>query len=127
MGDRFGLAELGAVDVEGPFLSAKGTGSSAVGAGLLVAEGVGLLLEERLDGAFGEAGSGGAGDLFHGIKIDVESGAVAEGAAGDDSAPLGREGADIVELGGGQRAACHTASSLGVGTRPGVKMAPLNL
>jgi hypothetical protein len=126
--DRFALLQSCAADVQGAFLTAEGTRPSAVGAGLLLAQGVGLLLEEGLQGALGESVGGGAGDLFHGIEIDIESGSVvAEGASGDDFAPLGGEAAECLEFLGGEGAACHDASCLGVETRSGGGVVPVTL
>jgi hypothetical protein len=57
---------------------------------LLSAEGLGLLLHEGRQGALGNAGGGRLGDFFHGGQIDIESRSLlAEGASGDDFAPLG--------------------------------------
>jgi hypothetical protein len=81
----------------------------------LLPQGVGLLFEEGLQGALVEPGGGGLRDLLHGVEIDVESGAgVAEGAAGDDFAPLGRQITEFLELLGGELASRHGASHLGV-------------
>jgi hypothetical protein len=82
---------------------------------LLLPQGVGLLFEEGLQGALVEPGGGGLSDLLHGVEIDVESGAVvAEGAAGDDFAPLGRQITEFLELWGSELASRHDASHLGV-------------
>lgn len=82
---------------------------------MLRAQGVGLALQEGLQGALVEAGGGGLGDLLHGVEVDVESGAVVtEGAAGDDFAPLGRQITEFLELLRGKLAACHEGSCLGV-------------
>ena len=99
MGDRFALLELGALHLEGASLTAEGTKASAVGAGLLWAQGVGLLFEEDLQGPLVESGGSGLGDLLHGVQIDVQPRAVvAEGAAGDDFAPLGGKVTQILEV-----------------------------
>ncbi len=120
--------QLCALHLERAFLTAQGTRSSAVGTGLLLAQGISLLFEEGLQGALGESRGGDAGDMLHGIEIDVESRAVvAEGASGDDFAPLGGEAAKFVEFLGGEGAACHDASCLGVETRTGVKVTPVKL
>lgn len=106
---------LAAVDVQGPRLSLHGAGASAVGAGLLRAEGLGLLLQGGGEGAFGQSGGGRSGELLQGGEIEVESGAgVAEGAAGDNFAPVGSESTDIVEVLGGECLACHRPSCLEV-------------
>jgi hypothetical protein len=91
----------------------------------LLAERLGLLLEKGLQGALGEAGSGGVGDLFHGAEIDIESGSLlTEGVSGDDFAPLGGESAEFLEFLGGEAAWCHDASCLGDGTRTSEKRVP---
>jgi hypothetical protein len=77
-----------------------------------------LLFEEGLEGALGEAGGGGEGELLHGVEIDVEAGPVlAEGASGHDLAPPGGQAAEFVEFLGGEGAPRHDASCLGVETR----------
>jgi hypothetical protein len=115
---RFALSQSGALHLEGAFLTAYWAQPPAAGAGLLRAQRLGLLVEEGLQGALGEPLGRGVGDLLHGAEIDVEPRAVvAEGAAGDDLAPLGGQAAEFVEFLGGEGAACHDASSLGVATR----------
>ena len=91
-----------------------------------VAQGVGLLLEEGLQGARGESLGGGAGDLPHGVESDAEPGpAASAGASGDDFAPLGGAAAEFVELLGGEGPACHDAPCLGVVTRSGEESFPV--
>jgi hypothetical protein len=98
--------------MERAFVTTDGTRLSTSGTGPLLAQTLGLLFEERLQGAFAEASGG------HGIEIDVESGpVVAEGAAGNDFAPLGGEVAEFVKFLGGKTAACHAASCVGVKER----------
>src|SRR5947199_9080146 len=90
--DRFALLQGGPLHLEGALLTAEGARPSAVGTGLLLAQGLRLLVEEGLQGSFGEARRGSVGDLLHGAEIDIESGPrVAEGASGDDFAPLSGE------------------------------------
>lgn len=123
--DRFAVLQVRALHLKGAFLTAEGTKSSAVGTGLLFAQGGGLLFEEGLQGALGESRGGGQGNLLHGRKIDIESGpVVAEGASGDDFAPLSGEAAEFVEFLRGEAAACHDASCLGVEVKARGKMAP---
>jgi hypothetical protein len=111
--------------VEGPLLATDGTGPSAVGTGLLLAQGGGLPFQQRLQGAFGEAGRGRPGDLLHGVEIDIESGAgLAEGAAGDDLAPLAGALAEFVELLRRDATTGHDASCLGVNAKPGRGLVP---
>ena len=128
MADRLALLELAALDLEGAALAAEGTGSPALGTGLLLAQGVGLLFEEGLQSALGEPGGGGAGDWLHGSEIDVEPGAVvAEGAAGNDFAPLGGEAAEFLQFLRGERAVCHDASCVGVKSRKRDGVTPIKV
>jgi hypothetical protein len=106
---------LAAVDVQGPCLSLYGAGAPTFGAGLLRAEGLGLLLQGGGEGAFGQPGGGCGGELLQGGEIEVEAGAgLAEGPPGDDFAPLGSEGTDILEVLRGEWLACHGPSCLQV-------------
>jgi hypothetical protein len=67
-------------------------GLLAIRTGLLVGEGLGLLLQQGAEGALQQPLGGGLGSLLEGEQIDVERGAgVAEGPAGKDFAPLGGE------------------------------------
>src|SRR5262249_35745984 len=78
------------------------------------------LAEQDVEGAFGQAGRGGAGDVLHGLEIDLRGRAgVAEGAAGDDFAPLGSEITDSLEVLGGELAARHGLSCLVLAKRNG--------
>jgi hypothetical protein len=123
--DRFALSHLCALNLERAFLTTEGTRSSAVGTGLLLTQGVGLLFEEGLQGALGETGSGGVSNLLHCIEIDVEPRpVVAEGASGDDFAPLGGQVTEFLEFFGGERTASHDASCVGVGTSTTEKRVP---
>ena len=117
-----------ALHLQRAFLAVDGTGPSALRTGLLLAQGLGLLFEERLQGAFGEAGGSGVGELLHGIEIDVESGSVvAESASGNDFAPLGSETLKLLKLFGSEGAACHDASCVGVETKTKEKVAPIKV
>jgi hypothetical protein len=92
---------------------------------LWLAQGVSLLFQEGLQGALGEAGGGGAGDLLHGLQIAIESRPlVAEGASGDNLAPAGGEVTEFLEFLGGEGTSCHAASCLDVETKTKVKMVP---
>jgi hypothetical protein len=109
------LHRLAAIDVQGPCLSLDGAESAAVGAGLLGAQRLGLLLQSGGESAFAQSGGGRSGDLLQGGEIEVETGALfAEGAAGDDFAPLGSENTDILEVLRGEWLACHRPSCLEV-------------
>ncbi len=76
----------------------NGTEGAAVRTGRLFAEGLGLLFQQEGEGALGEAGRGGTGQLLQGLEVGVQAGAtIAEGAAGDDFAPASGEVADFLE------------------------------
>jgi hypothetical protein len=72
--------------------------TTAVGAGLLFGECLGLPLEEDGQSALGQAGGGGGGELLHGGELEAFAGAgfIAEGSAGDDIAPAGGQLADLL-------------------------------
>jgi hypothetical protein len=126
--ERLSLPQLCALDLERALLAAEGTRPPAFGTGLVLAQRLGLLFEERLQGALGQAGGGGLGNLLHGREIDVESGSVVpEGASGDDFAPLRGEVAEFLKFLGGEGAACHAASCVGVEARTKEKVAPVRL
>jgi hypothetical protein len=108
MSDGFVGGNGAAGPVQGAWLAGDGTEGAALGAGKLLAKGLGLLFQERGQGAFGQAISGGLGDLFHGVEIGVESGSlVTEGATCDDFAPALGEVTDFLEEFWGEFAACH--------------------
>jgi hypothetical protein len=108
MAHRLALGEGAPGEGQGPGFPLHGAGRAAVGTGRLGAEGLRLLFQQGAEGAFGEAGRGGAGELLHGVEIGIQAGAgVAESAAGDDFAPAGSEGADFVEEFGGKFTARH--------------------
>jgi hypothetical protein len=90
--------ELAALDGQGPVFVIDPAGPAAVRAGLRGAEGLGLLFQEGAEGALGQATSGGRGDLLHGHQVDRAVWArLAEGTAGDDFPPLGRQGVDLLQ------------------------------
>ena len=96
-------------------MSPDGAGPAAVGAGLLRAESLGLLLQGSGERAFGEPGGGRGGELLQGGEIEVEPGAVvAEGPSGDNFAPAGGESTDILEVLRGEGLACHRPSCIEV-------------
>ena len=106
---------LSAVEVEGAVFAPHDAGAAAVGARLLLAEGLRLLFQEGGERALGEAGSGSGGELFQSGESSVGAGAsLAKGPAGDDFAPLGGQLTDHVEVLGGKLRACHRLSYLGV-------------
>jgi hypothetical protein len=116
---RFVVPQSCAHDRQGAASAADGTGSAAGGAGLLVAEGLGLLFEEDFRGAFTQAVGGGLGALLRGVEVKFERGVVRAGAAGDDVAPPGGEEPEFLELGGGELMWCHDESCLGGKTTTG--------
>jgi hypothetical protein len=61
---------------------------------LLVGQSVGLPLEQALQGAFDQPGGGRLGDLLQGVQVELNG--VIAGAAGDDFAPLGGEGVQLL-------------------------------
>jgi hypothetical protein len=80
---------------------------------LLLVQGLGLLLKADRQGARGQTNRCGAGDLLHGVEVDVEAGAVgAEGVFGDDFAPASGEGVDLLQHLGGELASRHSLSCL---------------
>src|SRR5262249_10048888 len=101
MANGFGQGDdLAALDGQGPlFGAADGAEAAAAGAGLLGREGAGLLLQEGGEGALGQAGGGGGGDLFHRLEVDpaVGAGLAADTACGD-LAPAGGQGLDLLLL-----------------------------
>ena len=125
---RFALLQLCALDLERAWLPTEGAKPSAIGAGRLLAWGVGLLFEEGLQGALSEAGGGGLGDWLHSRAIDIKSGAiVAEGASGDNFAPLCGEATEFLDFLGGEVAVCHNASCVGVSKGAREKVTPVRL
>jgi hypothetical protein len=71
VGDRLTLADGPAGDLQGAGFAVDGTGGAAVGAGGLGAEGLGLLFQQGGEGALGQAGGGGVGELLHGVEVGV--------------------------------------------------------
>src|SRR5437868_2872244 len=115
MADGLAISERAAVAGQGARLVADGTQLSAVGAGALRGEGLGLLLQEGGEGALGQAAGSGAGDLLQGEQINVQAGpGVPEGTAGDNFAPLGGGVADVLEFLGCQARGGHEQSCLGL-------------
>jgi len=115
MADGFAVSDGAAVAGHGARLAAHGARLSAVGAGPIGGKGLGLLLQEGGEGALGQAAGGGRGDLLQGEQIDVQAGpGVAEGAAGDNLAPLGGGIADVLEFLGCQMRGGHEQSCLGL-------------
>jgi hypothetical protein len=107
--DRVAVTEVpAAADLDGPLFVADRAELAAGRAGLGVAEALGLLGGGLLEGAGGQAAGGGDRDLFHGVQVDVEAGAlVPEGVADDNLAPLVGQVMDFPEVLGGQFARRH--------------------
>jgi hypothetical protein len=67
--------------------------------GLRVGQGLGLLGQQGGEGALEQPLRGGLGGLLEGEQVGVQGGAgVAEGAPGNDFAPLGGEVTDVLEF-----------------------------
>jgi hypothetical protein len=110
------LDRLTAFEVQGPGLALNGAGLAAVGAGLLVAQGVGLLLQEDGAGALGQSLGRLLGHLLQGAEVDVQRRAFrAESAAGHDFTPGGRQFTDVPEVFGLQSGTRHGLSCLVLG------------
>ena len=97
------------------FVALQGARPAAGGAGLFVAELLGLLLGGGFESAGHQSLHGGHGHVFHLGQIDIESGTVfAPLLADDDFSPaLGQVG-DVLEIFGGEFACGHVASLQGV-------------
>ena len=97
MADRFVQGNLDAPsDGESAVLVLDRARPAAIRTGMLRAEGPGLLLEQDAEGALGQAGGRGGGDLLHGGEVKG-AGLRAE-ASGNDFAPLGGELPDLTQL-----------------------------
>ena len=108
MAHGFVGGDRAAGQMQGTGLAGNGTRGATVGTGNLLAQRLGLLFQEDGQGAFGQAGGGGVGELLHGVEVGVEAGTVlAEGAAGDNFAPASGEVADFLEEFWGKFTACH--------------------
>jgi hypothetical protein len=118
VGDAFGLLNLSPLGGEGAAVGLGGTELAAGGTGLLVGEFVGLLLQQQLQGTFGESLGGDGSNLLEGAKVHVESRAVvAEGPSGHDFAPLGGQGFKLVEFLSGESGSRHGSSCLEVAAK----------
>jgi hypothetical protein len=104
-----------AADLDGPLFVADGAELAAGRAGPGVTEALGLLGGGLLEGAGGQAAGGGDRDLFHGVQIDVEAGAlVPEGVADNNLAPAVGQVVDFLEVLGGKLARRHGLNFLAV-------------
>ena len=115
MAGGLAVPKLPAPDAQRALVVADGAESAAGGAGLGLAEALGLLGGGLLQGAGRQAAGGGDGDLFHGGEIDVEARAVvAEGVPDNDLAPLVGQVADLLEVLRGEFAGRHNLNHLAV-------------
>jgi hypothetical protein len=114
VGYRFVVLDgLAGVDMQLVGLPPDGAEGAASRAGLLRAEGVGLLFQEGGEGAFGESSSGSGGNLLQGGEVAIEAWSrVAEGPSGNNFTPLGGQIADVPEVLGGDMLPCHKLSYL---------------
>lgn len=113
MSDGFRRREGGPGRDEGSGFGVDRTDRTALGTGLGGAQGLRLLVEEGGECPVGQPVRGGLGQLLHEIEVDVQAGARgAEGAAGNDFAPIGGEGPDFLEHLGRKRTAWHGKSCL---------------
>jgi len=123
--DRLVLGELTAVEGQRPAFASDGAGPAAVGAGLLRPQGVGLPAQQGGQDPFGQPAGGSAGDVFHGLEIDIEARAgIAAGTSGDDLAPPRGEFTDILEFLGRKLATRHGLSFLELTPRNGDAFLP---
>jgi hypothetical protein len=107
------VRQLAAVEGQTPVLLMQRAEAATVGAGLLRGQGVGLLAEQNREGTFADTSGRGAGDVLHGLEIDLGAGSgIAEGASGDDFAPLGGEVTDFLKVFRGELARRHGWSCL---------------
>ncbi len=96
-----------------------GAKASAAGTGLLGAQLVGLVFQQRREGSFGQAGGGGASNLLHRVQIDLQAGpGLAEGVPGNNFAPTRSQVTDFLEVLRGEFALRHGQSCLAL-TRMG--------
>jgi len=103
----------GAADPHGDvaFVTLQGARPSAGGAGLFLAELLGLLLGGDFESSGHQPLHGGQGHVFHLGQIDIESGtAFAPLLADDDFSPALGQFGDALEIFGGQFAWWHVAS-----------------
>jgi hypothetical protein len=118
--DPFDLLDLGSLSGERSGVGLGGTGLPALGTGLFIRELVGLLLEEQLEGPFGQSVRGRGGDLLEGAEVHVESGSVVpEGPLGDDLGPLAGEIVELLEFLGCEAGRRHGSSCLAVASMMG--------
>jgi len=115
--DRFALLDrLTAFEVQHPGFAGHGTGPATGRAGLLGAEGLGLLLQEDDEGTLGQARGGFLGQRLQGAEVDVQPWAFgAESTPGHDFSPGDRQFTDVPEVFRLEWSTRHSHSCLGLG------------
>jgi hypothetical protein len=114
------VGQLQGTNRERSVLALDPTQSSTAGTGLLGAELLGLLLQQGGESSFGQARSRSAGDLLHGIKIDLGArSCFAKSMAGHNFAPAGSQVTDFLEVLGGKFALRHGQSCLALTRKHG--------
>jgi hypothetical protein len=107
------LRLVAACEVDRPGLALDRAGAVAVRAGVLGAEGLGLLLQEGIDGALDQAAGGLQGHFLQDAEVDVQAGAIRpESTPGDDFSPPGCQLAAGPEVFRAGMSAGHGLSSL---------------
>jgi hypothetical protein len=80
---------------------------------LVLGERLRLLLQGSGQGSLGQTSRRGAGDLLHGVEVNIQARTVvAKGAAGNDFAPTGGKVTDLLQLFGSELASWHGVSCL---------------
>jgi hypothetical protein len=99
---------VSALEADRPGLALDRAGALAVGAGLLGAEGGGLLLQEGGEGALDQPAADLQGQLLQGAEADVQARPLgAEGPPGHDFSPPGRQLAEFADVFLGRCGAGH--------------------
>ena len=120
MADGLLVLERPAADGDGAGPLADQTGLSAVGTGLMAAQGGSLLRGSSFHGAGDQPPQCGHGDVFQSGQIDIRSGAVfAEGLAADDFSPASCQFLESIEIVWGECARGHLLSLLEVASNVG--------
>ncbi len=92
---------------KGAMLPGDRAGVPAVGAGDLRGQAGGAALQQSGEGALGQAGGRGGGQVLHGLEVEGVHVGLVQGAAGNNFAPLDSESTDFTDLVGVELAACH--------------------
>jgi hypothetical protein len=84
----------------------------------VLGQSLGLLVEQRGEGALEDALGGGLGGLLQSEQVGVQGrSGIAESTARHDFPPLGSEITEMLEFLGGQRSGGHELSCLGLAPR----------